>query len=479
MSKTILLADDSLTIQKVVELTFADTDYDVVAVSGGDELLAKIPECDPDLVICDVIMPGTDGYDVCQQIKSDPNSLHIPVILLTGTFEPFDRDRALAVGCSDIITKPFEARKLVETVERLVEGGEAEVATPAAAEPSAVTPPPDLQPRTAVAAPAAGVEDDYGTRLSGGTPGETGETPEETAMPDAAADEEAAVPEPGEPLPAPAGDGLDFTTTGFAEMEAAGEAQQGFVPPPPAEGLEFGEEEPEETAPTPGTDEPLGPPADFEFEPDGLGGADEDEEPREPEEPAVATFAEPFEPPPIPEQDDGESAATDPTMTVPLSAYQEAFGGDDTGEEAEQGEDETAAEVALPDVDAPEPEPEAFEAPAPALEGVGGELPPAAAEEPETETAEVETGDEAPALADTTPLGGPAEEPAAADQSFPATLSDEDVDRIASRVLELAADRLERIAWEVIPDMAEIVVRERIRELEAEVERAAGEADGG
>ena len=82
---TILLADDSLTIQKVVELTFADTEHEVVATSSGDDLLRKLPDVRPDLVICDVIMPGIDGYDVCQRIKSSPGSLHIPVVLLTGT----------------------------------------------------------------------------------------------------------------------------------------------------------------------------------------------------------------------------------------------------------------------------------------------------------------------------------------------------------------------------------------------------------
>ena len=101
MSRKILLADDSLTIQKVVELTFADTEYEVVAVSSGDELMERIPEVRPDLVICDVIMPGRDGYDVCQEIKSSSEHLHLPVILLTGTFEPFDRDRAIAVGRPD------------------------------------------------------------------------------------------------------------------------------------------------------------------------------------------------------------------------------------------------------------------------------------------------------------------------------------------------------------------------------------------
>ena len=73
MSATILLADDSPTIQKVVELTFADTGYQVVAVSGGTELLNRLPDVKPEVVICDVIMPDRDGYEVCQTIKSrDP-----------------------------------------------------------------------------------------------------------------------------------------------------------------------------------------------------------------------------------------------------------------------------------------------------------------------------------------------------------------------------------------------------------------------
>jgi len=97
----------------------------VVAVSSGDELLEKVSEAQPAVIICDIMMPGRDGYDVCQVIKSSPDTLHIPVILLSGTFEPLDRDRALAVGCSEILTKPFEARKLIDTVDRLVQGWEA------------------------------------------------------------------------------------------------------------------------------------------------------------------------------------------------------------------------------------------------------------------------------------------------------------------------------------------------------------------
>ena len=120
MSGTLLLADDSITIQKVVELTFAETEHRVVAVGSGHELLERFREIAPDVVLCDVVMPDMTGYDVCQALKADPNTLHIPVILLTGTFEPFDRERAMAAGCDAIITKPFEAKELIDTVEDLL-----------------------------------------------------------------------------------------------------------------------------------------------------------------------------------------------------------------------------------------------------------------------------------------------------------------------------------------------------------------------
>jgi CheY-like chemotaxis protein len=120
MGGTILLADDSITIQKVVELTFAGTDAEVIAVGSGKELLDRLPQVNPDVVLCDVVMPDMNGYDVCQAIKCDPATLHVPVVLLTGTFEPFDRERAVAVGCDSIVTKPFEARELVTLVEELL-----------------------------------------------------------------------------------------------------------------------------------------------------------------------------------------------------------------------------------------------------------------------------------------------------------------------------------------------------------------------
>ncbi len=118
--KKILLADDSITIQKVVELTFSDADYQVICVSNGAQALKKVAEVRPNVVLLDVIMPEKNGYEVCEQLKRSPGTAGIPVLLLTGTFEPFDRKRAELAGADGHLTKPFESQVLVAKVEELI-----------------------------------------------------------------------------------------------------------------------------------------------------------------------------------------------------------------------------------------------------------------------------------------------------------------------------------------------------------------------
>ena len=121
MAKRILLADDSITIQKVVELTFSDGDYEVTAVNNGNKAIQKLSEMRPDIILSDIIMPEKNGYEVCEYVKSHPEYRSIPVILLTGTFEPFDPDRADKAGCDAVVTKPFESQSLIHKVEELIE----------------------------------------------------------------------------------------------------------------------------------------------------------------------------------------------------------------------------------------------------------------------------------------------------------------------------------------------------------------------
>ncbi|MFN8058252.1 MAG: response regulator [Vicinamibacterales bacterium] len=124
MRKTLLLADDSPTIHRVVQLTFADEPFDVICASGGREAIERLATLVPDVVLADVSMPGCDGYDLCAYVRTTPGLAHVPVALLTGAFEPIDERRAEAAGCDSVVAKPFEPQALVELVRLLAsEGG--------------------------------------------------------------------------------------------------------------------------------------------------------------------------------------------------------------------------------------------------------------------------------------------------------------------------------------------------------------------
>ena len=119
MPKTLLLADDSVVIQKLVGLSFANEDVELITTDNGDDAIAKAREHKPDAILADVVMPGMSGYEVCEAVKSDPELQSTPVLLLTGTFEAFDESRAQEVGSDGHITKPFEAQALVDRVNAL------------------------------------------------------------------------------------------------------------------------------------------------------------------------------------------------------------------------------------------------------------------------------------------------------------------------------------------------------------------------
>lgn len=131
MPTTLLLADDSVTIQRVIELTFADEDIDVVTVSDGDQAIAELSRNPPpDIVLADVGMPGRTGYEVAQHVRDNPGLAHIPVLLLTGAFEPVDQERASAVGCSGVLAKPFEPQFVITRVKELLAGQQKSVEPP-------------------------------------------------------------------------------------------------------------------------------------------------------------------------------------------------------------------------------------------------------------------------------------------------------------------------------------------------------------
>lgn len=117
----LLLADDSATIRKVVELTFADEGIEVFAVGDAEAAMLKFVEVQPDIVLVDVGLTGTSGYRICEMIKQDDATQHIPVLLLVGAFEPFDQELAEKAECDGFLTKPFHSiRDLVGRVWELL-----------------------------------------------------------------------------------------------------------------------------------------------------------------------------------------------------------------------------------------------------------------------------------------------------------------------------------------------------------------------
>jgi CheY-like chemotaxis protein len=144
MPRTLFLADDSVTIRKVVELAFHDTDVRVIAVGSGREALERLPATLPDIVLADVVMPGPTGYEICRSVKASAKP--VPVLLLAGTFEPFDADEARDCGADGYVTKPFDSRTLVERIETILATGPAARATWPAPRPVAPSEPdPDVE----------------------------------------------------------------------------------------------------------------------------------------------------------------------------------------------------------------------------------------------------------------------------------------------------------------------------------------------
>lgn len=180
MPQTLLLADDSITIQRVIELTFADEGIAVIAVGNGQAAIERAERDRPDIVLADVSMPERDGYEVASFVKSHPQLSHVPVVLLTGAFEPVDESRARAAGCDGVLVKPFEPQMVIHRVKDLLAGnrpaslwsagpaaqGPIRAAAPAPREPftagraSAVDEPPRNLPVSAAPETAALSKDD-------------------------------------------------------------------------------------------------------------------------------------------------------------------------------------------------------------------------------------------------------------------------------------------------------------------------------
>jgi CheY-like chemotaxis protein len=154
--KTVLLSDNSSTIQRVVSLTFGGDDVTVVSVDDGTQAIASIERSRPDLVLADIATPGLTGYEVAEFVRSRPQLASIPVLLLAGAFDRIDEDRARAVGADGVFTKPFDPLVLLARARELLVGGRG--ATPSAFAQAPAAPVPAFLPPQPEAVTAAGIE---------------------------------------------------------------------------------------------------------------------------------------------------------------------------------------------------------------------------------------------------------------------------------------------------------------------------------
>jgi CheY-like chemotaxis protein len=422
MPKTLLLADDSVTIQKVVGISFASEDVTLVTVDNGDSAIAKARELRPDVILADVVMPGKNGYEVCEAIKADPNLRHVPVLLLTGTFEAFDEDRARRAGAAGHVSKPFEAQALVQKVRALLSAPPAPAAVPAAAPAAAPARPSSPPPAPASADEAFDFFDDEA--------GDLGQGADEVVEAEPAADDALSLDAPEAFAFGSEDEGGDLDALGFeaehaqvgaapggaertvailhergprggAALDAIGEGDLDVFAPVVRRGAK------DDTAPDPLA--PIEPPAAEVFD------FDLDAGPGEAEEAAPLRV----------DSDDLAQA----TVLDPAGASGYDVSSSDLGDPFE------AAPEAPPRAPARGPEPSAGPRPAAGSEPSLAEIAPQLREQ----------------LHDTLEK-----------------IAWESFSDVTERIVRQALERVESVAWEVIPQLAEALVREEIRRMKGE-----------
>ena len=131
----VLVVDDSLSVRKVVERALLGRHIEVVCAATGSEALERIERDEPDVVVCDVVMPDRDGYEICDFVKRHPRLAGTPVLLMSGIVNDEVRERAARVQSADVLSKPFAADDLLRKLDSLL----ASAPKPAPAAPTILT----------------------------------------------------------------------------------------------------------------------------------------------------------------------------------------------------------------------------------------------------------------------------------------------------------------------------------------------------
>lgn len=242
MSKTILCADDSVTMQKVAEITFRATEYQYVGAKSADEAVSAAKAGKPVLVLADAEMPGQDGYELCRALKNDPALADVPVLVMCGKSQAYDPAKGAEVGADGHVTKPWDTQVMIDKVaEVLAAGGVAKpegagakpaasaTPTPVAAAPAPKIPSIPATPATGRSATIMGMPTIKPPMKAPATPGVT---PISSSSPSPIMSKPVPEPAPA-PAPAPAAKPAPAPAPKPAPVAAAAPAAGGAVSRPP------------------------------------------------------------------------------------------------------------------------------------------------------------------------------------------------------------------------------------------------------
>ena len=137
--EVILIVDDEEDIRELVELNLRREGYQTLPCDTGERALELVRSKKPDLVVLDLMLPGVDGLEVCKRLKADPDTRHVPIVMLTAKGEEADIVTGLELGADDYVTKPFSGKVLVARVRRLLRRQTEEIAEGAVVRAEGVT----------------------------------------------------------------------------------------------------------------------------------------------------------------------------------------------------------------------------------------------------------------------------------------------------------------------------------------------------
>ena len=122
MSKKVMIVDDEPNIVLSVEFLMKRAGHEVVTAGDGEEALRVLAETKPDLMILDVMMPNKNGFEVCADVRANPETADLPILMLSAKGREAEREKGLSLGANAYITKPFSTHELVARVDELLRG---------------------------------------------------------------------------------------------------------------------------------------------------------------------------------------------------------------------------------------------------------------------------------------------------------------------------------------------------------------------